>query len=161
MRQDDHIIYYPNWDSFWGEDFPGGPDGKASACNAGDLGLIPGLGRSPGEGDLPTSVFQPGEFHGQRSLVGYSPRGHKDITAENFTGTVGIPGVAWSPQCQDTNQLSKLQRKVDTTSILCQEVGGGRCSAMSQRHLCNEESSYPASQKHPHRETLHKRMGFQ
>ena len=50
MRQDDHIIYYPNWDSFWGEDFPGGPDGKASACNAGDLGLIPGLGRSPGEG---------------------------------------------------------------------------------------------------------------
>ena len=31
----------------WG--FPGGSDGKASACNAGDLGLIPGLGRSPGE----------------------------------------------------------------------------------------------------------------
>ena len=30
--------------------FPSGPDGKASACNAGDLGLIPGLGRSPGEG---------------------------------------------------------------------------------------------------------------
>ena len=30
--------------------FPGGSDGKASACNAGDLGLIPGLGRSPGEG---------------------------------------------------------------------------------------------------------------
>ena len=30
--------------------FPGGSDGKESACNAGDLGLIPGLGRSPGEG---------------------------------------------------------------------------------------------------------------
>ena len=30
--------------------FPGGSDGKDSACNAGDLGLIPGLGRSPGEG---------------------------------------------------------------------------------------------------------------
>ena len=29
--------------------FPGGSDGKASACNAEDLGLIPGLGRSPGE----------------------------------------------------------------------------------------------------------------
>ena len=28
---------------------PGGLDGKASACNAGDLGLIPGSGRSPGE----------------------------------------------------------------------------------------------------------------
>ena len=31
--------------------FPGGSDGKASACNAGDLGSIPGLGRSPGEGN--------------------------------------------------------------------------------------------------------------
>ena len=30
--------------------FPGGSDGKESACNAGDLGLIPGLQRSPGEG---------------------------------------------------------------------------------------------------------------
>ena len=37
-----------------------------SACNAGDPGLIPGLGRSPGEGN---GVFLPGEFHGQRSLV--------------------------------------------------------------------------------------------
>ena len=31
--------------------FPGGSDGKASACNVGDPGLIPGLGRSPGEGN--------------------------------------------------------------------------------------------------------------
>ena len=30
--------------------FPGGSTGKESACNAGDLGLIPGLRRSPGEG---------------------------------------------------------------------------------------------------------------
>ena len=34
-------------------DFPGGSDGKASAFNAGDLGSIPGLGRSPGEGNGP------------------------------------------------------------------------------------------------------------
>ena len=31
--------------------FPGGSEGKASACNAGDLGSIPGSGRSPGEGN--------------------------------------------------------------------------------------------------------------
>ena len=31
--------------------FPGGSEGKASACNVGDLGLIPGSGRSPGEGN--------------------------------------------------------------------------------------------------------------
>ena len=34
---------------YWG--FPGVSDGKESACNAGDPGLIPGLGRSPGEGN--------------------------------------------------------------------------------------------------------------
>ena len=33
----------------WG--FPGGSDNKESACNMGDLGSIPGLGRSPGEGN--------------------------------------------------------------------------------------------------------------
>ena len=39
-----HLITY-----FMG--FPGGSDGKESVCNAGDLGSIPGLGRSPGEGN--------------------------------------------------------------------------------------------------------------
>ena len=43
--------------------------GKESACNAGDLGSIPGLGRSPRERECqPTPVFVPGESHGQRSL---------------------------------------------------------------------------------------------
>ena len=35
----------------WIQDFPGGSDGKESACNAGDLGSIPRSGRSPGEGN--------------------------------------------------------------------------------------------------------------
>ena len=40
------------WDFTTGfKDFPGGSDGEESACNAGDLGSIPGLGRSPGEGN--------------------------------------------------------------------------------------------------------------
>ena len=39
--------------------------GKESTCNAGDLGLIPELGRSPWRRErLPTPVFWPGEFHG-------------------------------------------------------------------------------------------------
>ena len=38
--------------------FPGGSDGKESACNVGDLGTNPGLGSSPGEGDrFPTPGF--------------------------------------------------------------------------------------------------------
>ena len=36
---------------YYGVIVPGGSEGKASACNAGDLGLIPGSGRSPGEGN--------------------------------------------------------------------------------------------------------------
>ena len=51
-----------------------GSAGKESACNAGDLGSIPGLGGSPGERErLPTPVFWPGESH-----VLYSPWGHKE-----------------------------------------------------------------------------------
>ena len=38
--------------------FPGNSVGKESTCNAGDLGSISGLGRSPGEGIVPTPVFQ-------------------------------------------------------------------------------------------------------
>ena len=47
--------------------FPGGSVGKKSACNAGDLGLSPGLGRSLGEGNgnpLQYS-FWPGEFQAE------------------------------------------------------------------------------------------------
>ena len=48
--------------------------GKESACQAVDVGSIPGWGRSPGEGNgwLPTLVFLPGGFYGQKNLVGYS-----------------------------------------------------------------------------------------
>ena len=53
---------------------PGGSDGKESACNAGDLGSVPTWRREwP-----PTPLFLPGEFHGQRSLEGYSLWGHKE-----------------------------------------------------------------------------------
>ena len=64
-----------------------GSAGKESTCNAGDWGSIPVLGRSPGEGKWqPTPVFLPGEFHGQRSLVGYSPKGCKESdTTEQLT----------------------------------------------------------------------------
>ena len=52
--------------------------GKDSAYNAGDPGSIPGSGRSPGEGSG-NPVLLPGKSHGQRSLVGYSPWGHKEL----------------------------------------------------------------------------------
>ena len=66
------VIYYINLG------FPGGSGGKESACNAGDLGSIPGLGRSPGGAHgnpLQYSCLE--NPHGQRSLVGYDPWGHR------------------------------------------------------------------------------------
>ena len=58
--------------------FPGGSAVKNLPANAGDAGLIPGLGRSPGEGNT-TAVFLPGKSHGQRSLAGYSLWGRKRV----------------------------------------------------------------------------------
>ena len=66
-----------------GKGFPGGLDSKESACNAGDPGPIPGLGRSSGE-ENGTSIFLPEESLGQRSLVGYSPWGCKELGTNIF-----------------------------------------------------------------------------
>ena len=60
--------------------FPCGADGKESTCNVGDLGMIPRLGRSPGGrhgNPLQYSCLE--NPHGQRSLVGYSPWGRKEL----------------------------------------------------------------------------------
>ena len=52
----------------------GGSDDKEYACNAGDLGSIPGLGRFPWRREwLPTPVFLARKSHVQRSLAGCSP----------------------------------------------------------------------------------------
>ena len=57
----------------------GGSDSKESACNVGDLGFGPWIGKIPWRRAWQlTTVFLPGEFHGQRTLVGYSPSGCKE-----------------------------------------------------------------------------------
>ena len=53
--------------------FPGGSYGKESAYKAGDPGFDPWRREW-----LPTPIFLPGEFHGQRSLAGYTPWGHRE-----------------------------------------------------------------------------------
>ena len=69
--------------------FPGGSEGKDSAYNAGDLDLIPGLGRSPGGGygdPLQYSCLE--NPRGQRNLEGYSLWGRKELdTTEQLTFT--------------------------------------------------------------------------
>ena len=86
-----------NKGGLWG--FPGGSGGKESVCSAEALGSIPGSERFPGEGNSnplqysflenpmgrgvrwtysPCVCILPGESHGQRSPVDYSPWGHKE-----------------------------------------------------------------------------------
>ena len=84
------------WACFMGwMGFPGGFNSKESACNAGDLGLIPELGRSPGEENgNPHQYSCLDNCHGQRSLAGYSPWGRKELdrteslTISLFTSTI-------------------------------------------------------------------------
>ena len=60
--------------------FPGGSVMKNPLANAGDEGLIPGLGISPGGGNgNPLLYFLPEKSHGQRSLAGYSLKDHKEL----------------------------------------------------------------------------------
>ena len=68
----------------WG--FPNGSAGQESACNAAELGSIPGLGRSPGGENVNTLRFLlPRESHGQRILTGYSPWGRKELDTTEAT----------------------------------------------------------------------------
>ena len=60
--------------------FPGGSDGKESACTVGVLGSIPGLGRSPGgEHGNPLQYSCLENPRGQKSMAIYSPWGHKEL----------------------------------------------------------------------------------
>ena len=65
--------------------FPGGSDGIASACNAGDPGSIPGLGRAPGEGNGNPLQYFCLENSMDRSLVGYSLWGCKESDMTEHT----------------------------------------------------------------------------
>ena len=90
--------------------FLAGSDGKESAQNVGDPGSNPGSGRRRREW-LTTPVFLPGEFHGQRSLVGYSPWGRRvghDWVTNTFTH---ISRICWNAiQFYQDIQIHKILR---------------------------------------------------
>ena len=106
----EHNNYYPftltsKWDNacftkymnvcnaeyaIWG--FLEGSDGKKSACQCRRLGFDPWARKIPWRRNwLPTPVFLPGKFHGQKSLAGYSPWGCKELDmTEELTLSHGI-----------------------------------------------------------------------
>ena len=60
--------------------FPGSSVVKNLPANAGDVGFNPWVGKIPKRREWqPILVFLPGKSHGQRSLVGCSPQGHKEL----------------------------------------------------------------------------------
>ena len=69
--------------------FPGGSDGKESACDAGDLGFNDWVRKILWRRKWqPTPVFLPREFHEQKSLVSYSPWSCKELgTTERLMDT--------------------------------------------------------------------------
>ena len=72
-----------DWATELNWDFSDGSDSKESTCNAGDLGSIPGWGRSP--------IFLPEKSGWQRNLLGYSPWGRKQLdTTEWLTHSRGL-----------------------------------------------------------------------
>ena len=68
--------------SFSSMGFPGDSVVKNPPANAGDLGSTPGLGRSPGKGNGNPSRILAWKSHGQRSLAGFSPWGHKELSTK-------------------------------------------------------------------------------
>ena len=70
--------------------------------------LIPGMGRSPGEGNgnpLQYSCLE--DPHGQRSLVGYSPCGHKE---SDTTESLSRHAHSWLTQFQGYSKMIQLYR---------------------------------------------------
>ena len=69
--------------------FPGGASGKEPICQCRKckrLGFDPWIRKIPRRrAQQPTPAFLPGKSHGQRSLVGYSPQGHKELDTIKVT----------------------------------------------------------------------------
>ena len=113
--------------------FPGGSVSKKLARNAGDLGSIPGLGRSPGGGHgHPLQYSCLGNPHGQRGLVGCSPWGHKESDAtkhstakhknciHGFVGSSAVTNLSsvWEMQVQSLGQKDPPEEKMVTYSSI-------------------------------------------
>ena len=86
-------------------DFPGDSDGKESPCNVGDLGLIPGLGRSPGEGK--GYPLQYSNLENSMDCIIHGVTVRHDLSGFHFHFT-----SAWI-------QVRKVTNKPNTATISC------------------------------------------
>ena len=140
-----------------GVGFPGGSAGKESACNAGDLGLIPGVGVGVGKihcrrERLPTPVFWPGEFQGL-----YSPWGRKKSdTTEHLSrsrGRTATKGQCPGPGRENTRYTDGPPAQLGTGRLAGgadAAAGSGRMSRIHQEKNRQVEMFRRGTQKHHH-----------
>ena len=82
--------------------FPGGSDGIESTCNAGDLGLIPELGKPPGGGrGNPVQYSCLENPQGQRSLADYSSWSHKELDTIERLSTAQLNSYVQIKVCKE------------------------------------------------------------
>ena len=132
--------------------FPGGSAGKESACNVGDLGSIPGLGRSPAGGHgnpLQDSCLE--NPHGQRSLEGCSWWGRRESDMTEHTG-VSMLALHWSGPVSTlrSSEMRKLwirTRQTNRKQVSAAQVQGPEREASEQRRQDTEVVHPWAGQK--------------
>ena len=123
------------------EGFPGVSAGKESACNAGDLGLIPGLGRSPGEGKGHPLQYSP-QFCGL-----CSPWGRKDSdTTERLLPSLEIQRRGEgetvfkrkAPRCLSSLDFKLSDSGGQIQSLVREQKSGKPCTAVKKIFECLE-----------------------
>ena len=121
--------------------FPGGSDSRESACNAGEPGSIPGWGKIPWRRKRAhTSVFLPGEFHGQRTLAGCSLWHRKESGIPKWlllsaVGCLPVAGVGKYLLVEGTLELyrvsrssSRWRRRKHQTNAYVSSRQGNKCA---------------------------------
>ena len=131
-------------------------DPPANAGDIRDVGSIPGLGRSPGEGNGNPPTFLSEESHGQRSLVGGSPVGCKELDTTEATSHTCTPayrhyGLSWwlsgkesAYQCRRSHMLQSNQARAVQLLSLC--IGLVLCN---ERNHCDEEPPLTKTRESP------------
>ena len=108
--------------------FPGSSVVKNPPANTGDEGSISELGRSDWRMKWqPAAVFLPGDSHGQRSLAGFSPWGHKRVGWDLATEHVHFPEAGGGVKAQMRGTLKKhnTRRKGEVSSFSRGHSGKG------------------------------------
>ena len=106
--------------------FPGGWEGQESARDTGDLGSITWVRKIPWRREWwPTPVFLLGEFHGQRSLAGYSPWGCKEL---DMTERLTPSHIENSRDKLQNICILKITRKKAVDAIMYHNIFWGQAS---------------------------------